>query len=425
MATGISPPPPLGRAAMPWDVSVADPVAAIGADREALGDTFAIDSGEQSYLFVFSPQGVQSFYAVTERDASKAIADWRMLRRKVPDELFQGRRTLPGELFNRKATTEYLDNARAAMQDQCRELGTSGEVELFALTRRLGHRLGLASWGPPGVMSGIFDDLVIALDELDGSDAFVTPRAVIGKGDDKATERNALAHAEGILAELVGAATDASTWSEAFTLIAERWSDESIEARAAGIARDVILIHLGSMSNLFAALGWTVVYLLQEPKTLKQVRAGDAGLTERCCLEAIRLAQRSIMLREVLQPIEFDAGDRVYSLQPGVTIATLLPLTNTTAQPGLEAFRADRWQRRRLGNTEGLAVPELVTTFGHGVHRCPAQNFALGAMSIAVQHLFEHYELKPQFGAALPLRGQIGGVGRSEQPCIVAYATRS
>ena len=95
----------------------------------------------------------------------------------------------------------------------------------------------------------------------------------------------------------------------------------------------MILIHLGSMSNLFAALGWTLVYLLQEPGHLEQVRAGDTSLTEKCCLESIRLAQRSIMLREVLQPVEFDAGDRVYSVEPGVSIATLASIDQHDRSP--------------------------------------------------------------------------------------------
>ena len=71
---------------MPWDGAVANPIAALTQARAALGDTFAIEAPDTTYLFLFSPAGVQAFYAVEESVASKGIADWQMLRRKLPDE---------------------------------------------------------------------------------------------------------------------------------------------------------------------------------------------------------------------------------------------------------------------------------------------------------------------------------------------------
>ena len=59
------------------------------------------------------------------------------------------------------------------------ELGASGTTDVFALTRRIGHRVGLASWGGPGAADGPrFERLVAALDALDGADAFVHPDAM-------------------------------------------------------------------------------------------------------------------------------------------------------------------------------------------------------------------------------------------------------
>ncbi len=60
--------------------------------------------------------------------------------------------------------------------------------------------------------------------------------------------------------------------------------------------------------------------------------AGDTDLAERCALETTRLAQRSIMARHVLAPVELDTGDATYELAPGSTVATLLPLLNTTVR---------------------------------------------------------------------------------------------
>ena len=38
-----------------------------------------------------------------------------------------------------------------------------------------------------------------------------------------------------------------------------------------GIARDIVLVHMGSQSNLFAAMAWTLVHLLERPALLEAV----------------------------------------------------------------------------------------------------------------------------------------------------------
>ena len=68
---------------------------------------------------------------------------------------------------------------------------------------------------------------------------------------------------------------------------------------------------------------------------------------------------------------------------PGATIATLLPLTNTSAAPGLDTWDPGHWNGRRLAGSSRLEAIELVTAFGHGRHTCPAQPFSLSAMTTA------------------------------------------
>src|SRR5205823_3151894 len=87
-----------------------------------------------------------------------------------------------------------------------------------------------------------------------------------------------------------------------FTRVMDHWSDVDEPTRTTGIARDVILVHLASMSNLFAASGWMLGQLALRPDVLARVRAGESGLLERCALESTRLGQRSVMLRAVLAP---------------------------------------------------------------------------------------------------------------------------
>jgi cytochrome P450 len=211
-----------------------------------------------------------------------------------------------------------------------------------------------------------------------------------------------------------------------FTRVMEHWADVDEPARTTGIARNVILVHLASMSNLFAASGWMLAQLVLHPDVLARVRDGEPGLLERCALESTRLGQRSVMLRAVLTPCEVRDEQQTYRIGRGAQIATLLPLTNTTAAPGLDTYDPDRWVRRRLRDEATLPARELVTTFGHGEHTCPAQPFSLAAMCRAAERLVATHDLAPApgFTTVTPLAVQIGGVARSQHPCEVRYRAR-
>ena len=371
-------PPYAEGTGLPWDVSVPDAVAAIAAARATHGDTFAVHSGQDHYLFTFSPTGVESFYGLPEEKASKCVADYLMLRRKLPDEIFDGRRVLPGTLFRRDDVAGYLANLDRALEQTAAELGSSGSLDVFELTRRLGHRMGLASWAGPGSAEGeAFERLVRAFDILDGSDAFVHPDAMAAvAASNKRAERAALDEVADLIADAVRRRdSDGTDDQTLLSRIVDAWCNELADNRIRGIAFDVALIHIASMSNLAAALGWALVDLLEHPSHLTRVAAGDADLAERCALESTRLAQRSIMSRAVLSPVVLDTGEVSYQVPPGWTIATLLPLLNTSAAPGLEDWDPDRWTRHRLTDEKALPSPMLVTAFGHGRHSCQAQPF--------------------------------------------------
>jgi len=147
-----------------------------------------------------------------------------------------------------------------------------------------------------------------------------------------------------------------------------------------------------------------------------------ADFAQRCALESTRLAQRSIMTRTVLSPVDFDTGEVTYRVPPGWNIATLLPLLNTSVAPGLEQWDPDRWTRHRLIERNALPSPMLVTAFGHGRHSCPAQPFSLAAMTAATTHLLGEYQMTPGWTShPQPVPAQIGGVARAAGPCRVDY----
>lgn len=428
-------PPSAVGVGLPWDVPVQDAVATIAAARAAHGDTFTLDSGRDRYLFTFSPRGVESFYALPEDRASKGVADYLMLRRKLPEEMFAGRRTLPGALFRRDDVAAYLRHLDDALARTTDELGQSGTLDVFTLMRRLGHRMGLASWAGTGSADGdSFEALVEAFDTLDGSEAFVHPDAMAavaacGKAAELAALEVVVRHVGAALDRLPGGTGANGANGEdhgLFARIAAAWEDEDPQVRRRGVALDVALIHIASMSNLAAALGWALVDLLAHPVEQAGVVAGDAGLAERCALESTRLAQRSIMVRTVLAPVSFDVGDATYLVPPGWSVATLLPLLNSSAAPGLEAWDPARWQRHRLAEPTGLASPQLVTAFGHGRHSCPAQPFSLAAMTAATTTLLGTYAMTPGWSSyPSPVPAQVGGVARAAGACPVDYERRA
>jgi cytochrome P450 len=422
----ITPEPALAAGvAMPWDVAITDPVEALAKARETYGDTFVVDSGPDRYLFTFSPVGVAAFYALPEAAASKGVADWRMLRRKLPDEVFGGRRTLPHDLFGRDDRIAQLTGVEQALDATVEELGDQGTFDVFAFTRRLGHRVGLATWGGPGSDRGPnFERLVAAFDVLDGAEAFVHPDAMAAvEASGKAAESEALR----VIVDVVGEALERpEADGSLFGRVAAQWADEPAAERRVGVGYDVALLHIASMSNLFAALGWAIVDLLEHPAERDRIVGRDSERAEQCVLESTRLAQRSIMSRYVLQPVQLATGDAVLEVEPGVTIATLLPLTNSTAGPGLDRWDPDHWRRLRLVDADRLPAPELVTAFGHGRHTCPAQPFSLSAMIAIVTRLFSEYDVtRIDTGRPRPVAAQIGGVARSQHPCRVSYMSRA
>lgn len=415
---------------LPWDDSNAPaPVDALREARLSLGDTFTLDSGTDSYLFLFSDQGLRSLYGLAERDASKGLADYQMLLRKLPPEVFDGRRTFAHDLFGAQDVEEYLERLGMALDAEFAALGVNGSFEAFSFARRVGHRLGLTCWIGPEVASGErFDALVADLDQLDGAEAFVHPETIAAvRRSDYTAERSALHRVERLIGEVLEARGDRGASSGDFLgRIALNWDGAEEPDRTRGIARDVVLLHVATMTNLVAALGWTIVRVLADGESAAAVVAGDAAAVDRCALEAIRLGQRSIMMRTALRPLVLDDGVSVRSVGRGTIVATMVPLTNVDAEPSLAYWRPDRWIGRTRSGPDGLSTPEQITTFGHGTHRCPARRFSMSAISMTMLRLFSEFDLVGEFDEIPgPLSHQIGGVGRAAEPCPIRYSRLS
>jgi cytochrome P450 len=391
------------------------------------GDTFVVDAVGHRLLCVFSPQGIRALYGFAEQEASFGLATFELIRRKVPDELFAGRRNTPHDLFGRQDIERYLGNLEEAMAIEIDALGPEGQFEIFAESRRLGHRLGLASWaGVEAASPRYLERLVPLFDRLDGSEAFVRPaRTLVTAATAKAVERRAMYGIERVVAEIRAERARRGVEPDDFLAQLYRsFEDLPPGDRDVQVARDLILIHMGSQSNLYAALAWTLVNLLLHPDALARVRAGEAGVLEECAYESIRMAQRSLTLRQVVRPVDLDDGTTTYRVDPGVMIATMLSVTNTSAAPGLDHFDPAHYRGRRLAASVAVPTKEVVSTFGHGIHTCPAQRFSISAIVTAVRSLLERFDFEPRFAQARPRARQIGGVARAARPCVVRYRVR-
>ncbi len=396
--------------------------------RARHGDTFVVDALAHQFLCVFGPVAVRNLYAVAERDASFGLATYTMIRTKVPDELFGDIRNPPHKLFGNQRVEGYLANLAVTMDAELDVLGPRGTFDAFGESRRIGHRLGLASWaGHEAASPAHVEALIDALDRLDTSESFVHPlRTMVTLATNKARERRAMAEVEGVIAEILAerrCQPDRRS-GDFLDTIDESFADVDQPLHDRLVARDVIVLHLGSQSNLFAALAWTLVNLLGAPDDLASVTNGDDALLDRYAYESIRMAQRSITMRQVLRPIDFETDAGELHLSPGLLITTMLSVTNTTADASLSTFDPDHYHGRTLTVAGDLATKELVSTFGHGTHTCPAQRFSISAIRTAIRALLDRYELSPRFDRPGPLTRQIGGVARADRPTPVDYRRR-
>jgi len=422
--------PPQAGGTLPWIGAglrlLANPAAFFAGTRAALGDTYVVDAFGYRLLCVFSPAGVRALYALPEDQASFGLATYHLLSLKLPPELFEGRRTTARTLFGGEDVERYLANLEEAVRLEIAERGSAGTFEVFATMRRLGHRMGLASWiGPEAAAPPWLGRLMPLFDRLDSSDAFVRPgRAFVIAATRHAGERRAMQAIERAIAsirlERLSRRSPAGVLDEVYA----SYEDLPESERHVRAARDVMMLHLGSQSNLHAALAWTLVNVVQRPALLARIRAGDEALLEQAASESIRLAQRSITLRLVLRPLDLALEDGTYRIAPGVLLTTMLSATNTTAAPGLDQFDPAHYDGRRLSAQVAVPARELVSTFGHGPHSCPAQRFAIAAIRVAVGRLITRYDLTAHFATAVPRRRQLGAVARAEAPCMVAYGAR-
>jgi cytochrome P450 len=425
-ASLVSPTPPRARGRLPRVRSalrfLPAPTDFLIAERARLGDTFLVEVLGIRILFVFSPSALASLYRLNEDAASFTEATRTLLGFKLPDELLGGDMAMFHHLFGKSRMETYLSHVDAAAKESLDALPSRGELELFTHGKSVVHRIGFRCWlGPEASTPEMLPRLVSLFDRIDPEAAFVHPASgLVTWATGKAREKQALAELEHIVKDIREArARRGVRLGDMLEELAALYADRDPASADRLIARDVVILHLASLSNLYSAFAWTMVNLLLRPPL--GARVGEPAVIDAVAMESIRVAQRSITLRKVVKPTVLDDGVRRWNLSPGLFVGTMLSVTNGE-HGDLARWDASHYERTKL--VAPVPAREVVSTFGHGVHACPGQRFALSAIRSAVKAHFDALEMSPRFTQAEPRPEQIGAVARAKGDCVVRYAKR-
>ncbi|NND67870.1 MAG: cytochrome P450 [Halioglobus sp.] len=426
---------------------VDDPTGYLTRLREQYGDTFLVDVFGYQLFCTFSGKGLESLYKLEEDSASFGFATFDLLGFKTPTEIFLDTSlSIFYEMLGIRKLPYYIDVIHAVLDLELARLGDGGEVDVFDMIRTLEQRVGFGLWiGLDAAQDGTWQRLKAQFDVLSQEFAFVSPKDTLDTiVSGKARERAALQSLYDILGDIY-AARDGKSGHEkdSLTFLYEKFSEHDEVTRQRKVAHNVINANQGFLSNLYAAIAWVVVRLLQREDVLEKVR-GEIDRTEaefgpgflydmaalnsmqyleQVLMESVRMAQRSITLRKVLKPLEFDDGSEVYTVQPGAYITTLLSVTNMQTEE-LKRFDPDHYRGNRLRDELAQSGKETVSTFGHGIHACPAQKLSHAMCKILVARLLRAFELEQRFSDPRPATSQLGGVARPASPTRIRLQRR-
>jgi cytochrome P450 len=448
----ISPKPPIVR----------DELAHIGAGlrfaqsptnfltelRQEYGDTFLVDVFGYKLFCVFSVEGLRSLYSAEEDTASFGMATFDMLGFKTPVEVFMDADIdLFYELLTPDKVSSYIHNFVEVITRVTEEWPDTGEIQIFDEIRTLQQRVGFQLWiGAEASVDGHWQRLKQHFDVLSQENAFVSPQDTLDTlTSGKAREKQAIADIMALISDIVAQRNTSGSWAnDTLSFLYQRFISQDPQVTLRKVTHNVINANQGFLSNLYAALAWSLVNLKRHPDSQRRLeeeisstkaRFGADFLTnqaaldsmrfcEQLLMESVRLAQRSITLRKVMKEIQFDCGEEVYTIQPGVYITTMLSVTNTQT-PELALFDPDHYQGRRIDPALLTHGKESISTFGHGKHACPAQKFSHNMCKILITTLLENFEFQHIDADIEPSSSQMGGVARAAHDIKLKYVRKS
>jgi cytochrome P450 len=447
----ISPLPPIASEELPHIGAglrfVEAPTAYLQELRERHGDTYLIDLFGFNLLMTFAPKGLENFYKLEEEKASFGLATYDMIGFKTPSDIFQDADIgLFYQLLLNKRMPGYVNAIDSLVDRELQRWKSFDEIDIFDAIRTLEQRVGYGLWiAMEAASDSYWPQLKRHFDVIGQESAFVNPQQTLETiKSNKAREKAAVAEIKTLLGKIIDE-HDRNPHRQyaAVDFLREHFANESMDDLARKVAHNIINVNQGFLSNLYAAIAWVIVRLLQHPEFMAQVTAEIDAVRQRygenfhtsiealnamvfleqVTMESIRLAQRSLTLRKVVAPVEFDDGVQNYTVQPGVYIATMLSVTNIQSAE-LANFDPEHFQKNQLANSLSRTGKETISTFGHGKHACPAQRFSHHMCKIVVSKILTHFELMPQFNDPQPSARQMGGVARPDEAVIIRLGSK-
>lgn len=415
--------------------------------RQEYGDTFLVDVFGYKLFCVFSPHGLKSLYAAAEDEASFGMATFDMLGFKTPLEIFMDADIdLFYELLLPGKVAAYLDDFTCGIEQVLATWPDGGALNVFDALRTLEQRVGFRVWiGDEAARDGAWQEFKTHFDVLSQENAFVSPQQTLETlTSGKAREKQAVAAITTLVGDILMQRQGANHWpADNFTFLYHRFRSDDPQVTLRKLTHNLINANQGFLSNLYAALAWTLINLAQYPAAKQRLEAelvsvrsayGDnyrrsqqaldsMRFCEQLLMESVRLAQRSITLRKVMKEVQFDCGEAVYTIQPGVYITTMLSVINTQT-PELARFDPDHYQGRKIDPTLIAHGKETVSTFGHGVHACPAQKFSHNMCKVLLSLLLEQFEFGTVTGPVEPSAAQMGGVARADCDVFLGFTRK-
>jgi len=413
--------------------------------RQDYGDTFLVDVFGYKLFCVFSPQGLKSLYAAAEDEASFGMATFDMLGFKTPIEIFYDADIdLFYDLLLPEKVAAYVKDFSEVIAQVTASWDDSGEIKVFDAIRTLEQRVGFKIWiGEEATRDGVWQQFKTHFDVLSQENAFVSPQLTLETlTSGKAREKQAVAQIMALVGTIMAQREASHAWpNDNFTFLYHRFRSDDPQVTLRKVTHNIINANQGFLSNLYAALCWSLINLKQHPDTQRRLEAEIAAtkhqfgenfhesqealdsmrFCEQLLMESVRLAQRSITLRKVLKEIQFDCGSAVYTIQPGVYITTMLSVINTQT-PELSRFDPDHYQGRRIDPALISLGKETISTFGHGAHACPAQKFSHNMCKVLLSLLLQNFEFGSLDAPITPSSSQMGGVSRAAQDVLLRYS---
>lgn len=415
--------------------------------REQYGDTFLVDVFGYKLFCVFSPQGLKSLYSAAEDEASFGMATFDMLGFKTPIEVFMDADIdLFYELLTPEKVAAYVPLFCSEIEAVLAGWSNSGAIDVFDEIRTLEQRVGFRVWmGEEATADGTWQQLKQHLDVLSQENAFVSPQNTLETlTSGKAKEKQAIAAIMKMLGCIIKARESEKRWpDDNLTFLYRRFKDDDPEVTLRKVTHNAINANQGFLSNLYAALAWSLINLKRDPTVQQRLLDEIAATSERygsdfcqstealdsmvfceqLLMESIRVAQRSITLRKVMKEITFDAGDEVYNLRPGVYVTTMLSVMNIR-NAELARFDADHYKGRKINADLIAHGRETISTFGHGKHACPAQKFSHNMCKVLFIQLLGQFDFAAIAEAVEPSTSQMGGVSRAAQDVLLAFTRK-